>query len=401
MDNPIKVRLFTTCLAYLLLFVLSYEKSYSQESITIDSGKFVDLLKLTAAGNGYSDQTIVVFIPEATTGFDPQYDAYKLPGSNSAPQLYSIIPGSNLAINALPEILINLVVQLGFKVGVSTNYSITATELNSFSPDVSIYLDDTKNNVLTDLKANPVYSFTANPNDNIQRFKLYFRYPVYLNLKVFLEGGFSGNEMNTELNAGNYLPLNQPFNVSPWNYPGTESVVAIPNTDIVDWVLIEIRDAIDAGSAIPSTTIGKACGFLLKDGSVVGLDGSSNLIFKNTISENMYVVVWHRNHLGVISSASPAEFDGVYSYDFTSGADQAYGGISAQKEITPGIFAMIAGDLNADGIINETDKSSIWVPQTGTSGYLMGDGNMDGQVDNQSKNDLWLLNLNAESQIPE
>jgi hypothetical protein len=47
-------------------------------------------------------------------------------------------------------------------------------------------------------------------------------------LKVFLEGPYSGGSMSTTLNAGGYLPLSQPFNTSPWNYNGPESVTGIP-----------------------------------------------------------------------------------------------------------------------------------------------------------------------------
>jgi len=379
----------------------NWNELYAQSQIPVASKELVNLLMLTATGNGYSDQTIVVFIPGSTPGFDPQYDAYKLPGSNAAPQLYSIIPGTNLAINALPEILINLVVQLGFKVGASTNYAITASQLDSFDPSVSIYLADTQNNVLIDLKETPAYTFYATPNDNIQRFKLYFRYPVLLDLTVFLEGCFNGTEMNTALNSGQMLPLEQPFNISPWNYTGTESVASIPDTNIADWVLIEIRDAVDALSATSSTSVEKAAGFLLKDGSVVGMDGISDLVFKNTISHNIYVAIWHRNHLGVISSSTPSEADGIFSYDFTENAGQALGDESALKEISPGIFGMIAGDFDADGTITEQDKSGVWMSQSGTSGYLSADGDMNGQADNTDKNIIWLNNIGAECQIPE
>ena len=397
-----KAKIINTCIVISVFLFSSFAQIFCQEpNSDKSSGKLNDLLKLTAAGNGYSDQTIIIFIPGSTTGFDPQYDAYKLPGSPAAPQLYSIIPGTNLAINALPEILINYVVQLGFKVGATNNYSITAMETSSFDPSVSIFLDDTKDGVLIDLKTNPVYNFTATPNDNIQRFKIYFRYPVQLDLKVFLEGSFNGVEMNNELNTGNYLPLNQPYNIMPWNYEGTESVLAIPNLDVVDWVLVEIRDTVNASLAGSETTVEKAAGFLLKNGSIVGMDGLSPLIFKKTISDSIFAVVWHRNHLGLISSAGPMETGGIYYFDFTTGFDQAYGGINALKEITTGIFGMIGGDFNADGIIDGLDRSGTWAPSAGKKGYLKGDGNLGGQINNQDKNDLWFNNLTSQSQVPE
>ncbi len=64
-----------------------------------------------------------------------------------------------------------------------------------------------------------------------------------LDLTVFLEGPFntSSFEMNTTLNQGALIPLNQPYNTAPWNYNGTENVTIIP-PDIVDWVLLELRE---------------------------------------------------------------------------------------------------------------------------------------------------------------
>jgi hypothetical protein len=386
-------------------FVLGCSVIMAQSQSNMQTGQLNptinDLLKLTVTGNGYSDQTIVVFVPDATPGFDPEYDAYKLMGIIEAPQLYSIIPGINLAINALPQILVNLEVQLGFKVGVINTYTITATELTSFDPSVTIFLDDTRDNVLTDLVANPVYSFTAKPIDDIERFKLYFRYPVYPDLTVFLEGCFEGTEMNNDLNLAGFLPLSQPFNTEPWNYSGTESVAAIPNSDVVDWVLIEIRDTTDVEFALPATRAERAAGFLLKNGSVTALDGISNLMFTETIYDSIFITVWHRNHLGIISANPVTESGGVYSYDFSTSADKAFGGVLAQKDLVGGIFGMITGDSDANGVVNENDKAINWSGEAGNAGYLSGDIDLNGQADNPDKNDLWLSNQSAECQVPE
>jgi hypothetical protein len=67
-----------------------------------------------------------------------------------------------------------------------------------------------------------------------------FRRRTQLNLKVYLEGPFSNGEMQPILNNSEYIPTIQPYNVSPWNYWGNESVDVIPNSDIIDWVLVEI-----------------------------------------------------------------------------------------------------------------------------------------------------------------
>jgi len=152
----------------------------------------------------------------------------------------------------------------------------------------------------------------------------------FVDLKVFLEGPFSGIEMTNDLNVAGYLPLDQPYNIEPWNYTGTESVQAIPNSDIVDWILIEYRDATDAISAIGSTSIGRQAAFLIKDGSVVDLDGTSILQFNpegSGVIHQLFTVVWYRNHLGIMSANPVTESGGIYTYDFTISSGQAYGSL--------------------------------------------------------------------------
>jgi hypothetical protein len=400
-SNRNLLKLFLPTAMLFISSLMTSAQEFSTKDEIKNDPKIDDFLKLTVVGNGYSDQTIVVFIPGATWGFDPEYDAYKLQGIPQAPQLYSIIPGINLAINALPAILINLEVQLGFKVGALNTYTITASNLYTFDPAVTIFLDDTRDDLLTDLVSDSVYTFSADPGDDIQRFKLRFRYPVYLDAKVFLEGCYNGSEMNVSLNDLGVLPLNQPYNTAPWNYTGTESVASLPSSDIVDWVLVEIRDTTSAELATPATRVERAAGFLFKNGQIRSTDGTSNLRFTQTISDSLFVVVWHRNHLGIISTHPVSEAGGIYTYDFSTSADQALGGTLAQKDLGSGVYGLFAGDIDASGTIDDSDKSVIWNTEAGNTGYLASDADLDGQTDNPDKNDIWLNNLTSQSQVPE
>jgi len=223
-----------------------------------------------------------------------------------------------------------------------------------------------------------------------------------LNLTVFLEGPFNGIDMNTDLNNNpelvEGLPLNQPYNTAPWNYNGTEVLTDIP-PDVVDWILVELRDATDATSAIPETQITQKVALLLNDGRIVGLDGSSNLSFEHSIIQSLFVVIWHRNHLGIMSANALIESPvGTYSYDYSTSISQVYN--NGQKELSTGIYGMIGGDVNGDGIVNEIDANQDWTAQAGFSGYLKGDLNLNGQVNNPDKNDWWFENNELETQVP-
>ena len=216
---------------------------------------------------------------------------------------------------------------------------------------------------------------------------------VVVELTAFLEGPFNGTEMETQLYNGSYLPTIQPFNQAPWSYSGGESANPIPNADVVDWVLVELRDAQDPSSAAASSSIARQAAFILKNGSVVGMDGHSTLNFGPLeILNNLFVSVRHRNHCDVMSSDALNENAGDYTWDFSDNAGQAYGGTNAHKEITTGVWGMISGDGNADNIVSFPDKIDVWNNQAGQSGYFSSDYNLNGLVDNTDKNVYWLQN---------
>jgi len=220
-----------------------------------------------------------------------------------------------------------------------------------------------------------------------------------VHLSAYLECSMTGTQMNTVLNDNHYLPLSQPYNGLPWDYSGTEMVSAIPDTSIVDWILVEFRDASEVTNASGTTRIYRQAAFLKKDGYVVSMDGSSDLSISGEVSNNLFTVLYHQNHVGIISANPLTGAEGIYMYDFTTGAGQAYNG--GQKEIATGIWGMIAGDADASGLIDVTDKSTVWESQAGRTGYLGGDMDMNSQTDNRDKNDFWLPNLGEESQVPE
>lgn len=135
---------------------------------------FTNLLSMRVDGNTYFDEAFIHFNESATAGFDSQYDAYKLMGIDQAPQLYSMISGDILNINAL-SMEGNEVVNLGFKCGIEGSYTVTASGMESFSSTTPILLEDLKLNTIQDLRLNPVYNFNYTTNDNENRFKLHFK----------------------------------------------------------------------------------------------------------------------------------------------------------------------------------------------------------------------------------
>ena len=144
-----------------------------------------------------------------------------------------------------------------------------------------------------------------------------------INLTAMLEGPANESGMMNAMNLQGMIPLSQPYNMAPWNYTGTESAVTIP-ANVVDWVLVELRDATSAANATSATRIARQAAFILNDGSIVGMDGSSILQFTNSINQQLFAVVHHRNHLAILSANALTSSAGVYNYDFTTALQQNF-----------------------------------------------------------------------------
>jgi len=225
--------------------------------------------------------------------------------------------------------------------------------------------------VLAGTHANGVYSFDANTFSKIAA-------------NIFLEGPYTSNgQMSTDLNSSGHLPTDQPYSSAPWNYAGSESVSTIPNSDIVDWVLLELRETSDGVAAA------RRAAFLKYDGSVVDTDGVSAVSFPGVSEGDYFLVMHHRNHLPVMS-ASPITISSssTASYGFTTGQEQAYG-TNPMSDLGDGSFGLVVGDVNSDGQVKYSGPGNDLFPifeavgnqLSGTaSGYLDADVGLNGQA---------------------
>ncbi|GAB5522813.1 MAG: hypothetical protein Roseis2KO_06850 [Roseivirga sp.] len=223
--------------------------------------------------------------------------------------------------------------------------------------------------------------------------------PIFA-VSAFLEGAYNGSQLTTTLNSS--IPSNQPYNFN--GHAASETAGTMPS-NAVDWVLAELREASSVSTALNSTKVGSAAGLLMSDGSIKATDGTSNLsinISGNTGAE-FYLVVYHRNHLPIMSANVVQESGGVYSLDFTSNAANTFGGTNALVSLTGGKFGMPAGDSNSDGNIDAADLST-WRTNNGAaftySSSGVSDFNLDGVINAIDRNDFHRKNTAKTRQVP-
>ena len=227
-----------------------------------------------------------------------------------------------------------------------------------------------------------------------------------LNLRLVLEGAFNGEEtlMHTLLNDQGLLPLSQPFdpalpwhgNPAPlWHYTGHEMAGLIPE-EAVDWVLLELRHATSARWAFRNRTTMRFPGLLLNDGSIISLQGMLPAVNQAPLG-NLLAVVYHRNHLPVISPEIIPLQGENYNWDFTTAAKQAHE--RGLKQLDENTWGLYGGDSDGDGIIGPPDLG-VWNTLAGQNGYQAADLQMNGQVQTQDKNNIWYYNQGISTHVP-
>lgn len=181
--------------------------------------------------------------------------------------------------------------------------------------------------------------------------------------RVFMEGPYRNKTMAADLLQRNLIPTTPP-DVYPYNLdPKRESisVLSIPDS-VVDWLVLEFRSQLIGGDKYYKTC------FLKQDGTIADINGFKEINLQNTEMPrgNYYIAVRHRNHLSVMTSNPFTVFpvNDPEVVDFTNpeillGRTNALRAM-AKNEDNSIIYGMIAGDINADGNINDDDFLSIW-----------------------------------------
>ena len=218
---------------------------------------------------------------------------------------------------------------------------------------------------------------------------------IKANIQAFLEGPYNGiGAMTTTLNADGLIPLNSndAYPTAVYDYTAS-SVTRIPNSDIVDWVLVELRSGTTSG-----TKVGTRAAFIKSDGIIVDIDGSSLITFTGLSDGDYYVVVRHRNHLAIMTSSEIPLSRSSALYNFCSSQSKA-NGTNAMKDLG-GVFGMVSGDANGNGQIQNNDSETFWAVQNGQSGYREADFNLNGQVQNNDRETYWRSNNGRGTHVP-
>ncbi len=255
---------------------------------------------------------------------------------------------------------------------------------------------------------------------------------VSIELRVFLEGSLfeygSTSSYDTVMRANLSIdrsvlpgqtptnplvsptPAGHPYAEYPWAYLGNEGdgwtdldyenvVRDNDNKEVIDWVYVSFRW--DIGKP---TEFANAAALLLEDGTVVFV---GECYVNRSLKDPFYILVEHRNHLGIMSQYPLNISNGKVIYDFTT--QDSYRDLPnptgfGQKEVRPGVFAMFAGDCAQENDVFSYDITGadkiLWSQQNGNfDQYLPTDLNLNGDVNGNDKI-IWNNNNGISSRVP-
>jgi hypothetical protein len=147
--------------------------------------------------------------------------------------------------------------------------------------------------------------------------------------------------------------------------------------------------------------LARRAAFIRSDGAITETDGNATLKFTATPSagNNVYAVIYHRNHIGIMSNNAVPNLSGVYTYDYSTAATQIYDGLGTGGcKLVGTKWCMVAGDANGNGVINNDDFLS-WQVNFAASNYNPADFDLTGVVNNDDFI-IWQANFAQQTKIP-
>ncbi|MCE3279241.1 MAG: Serine protease, subtilase family [Bacteroidetes bacterium] len=184
--------------------------------VIFNANAISDALKIKVINGTYTDETVIRFLPTATSGFDGSWDAYKIFSSSAVvPALFSKTGTNALSINALPSLTAQNDIALYTHIKVNGTYTFQAIELGTgFSPGIQIVLKDLVTGITYNFKGGNSISIpmTVNTVSSSNRFVIHISPPTEI---------YSTNPSCYGLNNGSIV-VNKTGN-SDWSYILTDN----------------------------------------------------------------------------------------------------------------------------------------------------------------------------------
>ena len=152
-------------------------RAHSDQAFLKEDKVYADRLSLTIDDGTYTDETVIHFNENASVEKDFSYDADKF-FATQRNQLYTVAEGVKRAINTFNNINETPVVNMGILIYEEGEFTISASDIETFEVSTPLFLEDLKEELIINLRETNSYTFSATPEDDPNRFKVYFADPL-------------------------------------------------------------------------------------------------------------------------------------------------------------------------------------------------------------------------------
>jgi hypothetical protein len=162
----------------------------------------MDRLSLTISNGEVNDETVIYFNTGATPDLDYDFDAMKLM-ADAAPQAFTMMGTEKMAINTVNNPSQTPSVILGVNTPAEGEYTLTASNIESFDASTPIYLEDVLTGSKINLREMSTYSFSSGEGTS-ERFVVHFAeyQGIGDNLSSDIHGIYAGNRsINVDFSA--------------------------------------------------------------------------------------------------------------------------------------------------------------------------------------------------------
>jgi hypothetical protein len=154
------------------LGVTNAVRAHSTQDFWKSEGVLPNYLSLTISNTEVSDETVIYFNEEATADLDYSFDARKMMAP-AAPQAYTMMDSEKMAINAFRTVGETPSVKLGINANATGEYTISASNIESFDASQPLFLEDLATQQIINLRETGSYTFTAEEG-TAERFLVHF-----------------------------------------------------------------------------------------------------------------------------------------------------------------------------------------------------------------------------------
>jgi hypothetical protein len=154
------------------LGVTNMVRTHSTQSFWKNEEIMLNRLSLTVSNGELSDETVIYFNENATPELDYEYDAAKLMAP-AAPQAFTMLGTKQMAINTFNNPGQTSSVNMGVNTPETGEYTISASNIESFDASTPIFLEDLLTGQYIDLRTVSSYSFSADEGTS-ERFIVHF-----------------------------------------------------------------------------------------------------------------------------------------------------------------------------------------------------------------------------------